>query len=203
MVFLPSNLRVKQESPTDFLVMPPVPSDFAKMYTADERHDFLRYDSLSFIYTNLNSSKLRLWDAFGEIDKANKAKTSVNQSLQRSLQINNAREFIEQVSATLEFPNKVASTYPPVTDVPDSINDTIGMLPRHLEQISEIRAAIERADFNALTEAACLSIAKTASRLEYPLSTIKKWLADKEKDLAEIAAKYAMKASDHNNNLVS
>ena len=196
MVFLPSNLRVKQESPTDFLVMPSVPSDVAKMYTADESDLSRRYDSLSFIYTNLHSSTVCLWDAFAEIDKA---KTSVN----RIFHINNAREFIEQVSATLEFPNKVASTYPPVTDVPDSINDTIKMLPRHLEQISKMREAIERADFNALTEAACVSIAKTASRLEYPLSTIKKWLADKEKDLAEIAAKYAMKASDHNNNLVS
>ena len=196
MVFLPSNLRVKQESPTDFLVMPSVPSGVAKMYTADESDLSRRYDSLSFIYTNLHSSTLCLWAAFAEIDKA---KTSVN----RIFHINNAREFIEQVSATLEFPNKVASTYPPVTDVPNSINDTIKMLPRHLEQISKMREAIERADFNALTEAACLSVGSTASRLEYPLPIIKLALTKIKINLAEIAAQYALNATYHNNNIVS
>ena len=196
MVFLPSNLRVKQESPTDFLVMPSVPSGVAKMYTADESDLSRRYDSLSFIYTNLHSSTLCLWAAFAEIDKA---KTSVN----RIFHINNAREFIEQVSATLEFPNKVASTYPPVTDVPNSINDTIKMLPRHLEQISKMREAIERADFNALTEAACLSVGSTATRLEYPLPIIKLALTKIKINLAEIAAQYALNATYHNNNIVS
>ena len=196
MVFLPSNLRVKQESPTDFLVMPSVPSGVAKMYTADESDLSRRYDSLSFIYTNLHSSTLCLWAAFAEIDKA---KTSVN----RIFHINNAREFIEQVSATLEFPNKVASTYPPVTDVPNSINDTIKMLPRHLEQISKMREAIERADFNALTEAACLSVGSTATRLEYPLPIIKLALTKIKINLTEIAAQYALNATYHNNNIVS
>ena len=196
MVFRPSNLRVKQESPTDFLVMPSVPSGVAKMYTADESDLSRRYDSLSFIYTNLHSSTLCLWAAFAEIDKA---KTSVN----RIFHINNAREFIEQVSATLEFPNKVASTYPPVTDVPNSINDTIKMLPRHLEQISKMREAIERADFNALTEAACLSVGSTATRLEYPLPIIKLALTKIKINLTEIAAQYALNATYHNNNIVS
>ena len=196
MVFLPSNVRVKEESPTDFLVMPSVPRDVAKMYTADESDLFRRYDSLSFIYTNLYSSTLCLWAAFEQIDNA---KTSVN----RILQIINAREFIERASDTLGFPNKVASIFPPATDVPDSINDTIEMLPRHLEQISEIRAAIERADFNALTEAACVSIGKTASRLEYPLPTIKLALTNIKINLAEIAAQYALNATYHNNNIVS
>lgn len=196
MVFLPSNLRVKQESPTDFLVMPSVPSGVAKMYTADESVLFRRYDSLSFIYTNLHSSTLCLWAAFGEIDKA---KTSVN----RSFHIDNAREFIEQVSATLEFPNKVASIFPPATDIPDCITDTIKMLPRHLEQISKMREAIERADFNALTEAACLSVGSTASRLEYPLPIIKLALTKIKINLTEIAAQYALNATYHNNNIVS
>ena len=196
MVFLPSNLRVKQESPTDFLVMPSVPSGVAKMYTADESDLSRRYDSLSFIYTNLHSSTLCLWAAFEQIDNA---KTSVN----RIFHINNAREFIEQVSATLEFPNKVASTYPPVTDVPNSINDTIKMLPRHLEQISKMREAIERADFNALTEAACLSVGSTATRLEYPLPIIKLALTKIKINLTEIAAQSALNATYHNNNIVS
>lgn len=196
MVFLPTNVRVKQESPTDFLVMPSVPSDVAKMYTADESVLFRRYDSLSFIYTNLYSSTLFLWAAFGEIDKA---KTSVN----RSFHIDNAREFIEQVSATLDFPNKVASIYPPATDIPDCINDTIKKLPAHLIQISEMRAAIERADFNALTEAACLSVGSTAFRLEYPLPSIKKALTEIKTNLTEIAAQYALNATYHNNNIVS
>lgn len=196
MVFLPTNVRVKQESPTDFLVMPSVPSDVAKMYTADESVLFRRYDSLSFIYTNLYSSTLCLWAAFGEIDKA---KTSVN----RSFHIDNAREFIEQVSATLEFPNKVASIFPPATDIPDCINDTIEKLPTHLIQISKMRAAIERADFNALTVAACLSVGSTASRLEYPLPIIKLALTKIKINLAEIAAQYALNATYHNNNIVS
>ena len=184
MVFLPSNLRVKQESPTDFLVMPSVPSGVAKMYTADESVLFRRYDSLSFIYTNLHSSTLCLWAAFGEIDKA---KTSVN----RSFHIDNAREFIEQVSAT------------PATDIPDCITDTIEKLPTHLRQISKMREAIERADFNALTEAACLSVGSTASRLEYPLPIIKLALTKIKINLAEIAAQYALNATYHNNNIVS
>ena len=196
MVFRPSNLRVKQESPTDFLVMPSVPSGVAKMYTADESVLFRRYDSLSFIYTNLHSSTLCLWAAFGEIDKA---KTSVN----RSFHIDNAREFIEQVSATLEFPNKVASIFPPATDIPDCITDTIEKLPTHLRQISKMREAIERADFNALTEAACLSVGSTASRLEYPLPIIKLALTKIKINLAEIAAQYALNATYHNNNIVS
>ena len=196
MVFLPSNLRVKQESPTDFLVMPSVPSGVAKMYTADESVLFRRYDSLSFIYTNLHSSTLCLWAAFGEIDKA---KTSVN----RSFHIDNAREFIEQVSATLEFPNKVASIFPPATDIPDCITDTIEKRPTHLRQISKMREAIERADFNALTEAACLSVGSTASRLEYPLPIIKLALTKIKINLAEIAAQYALNATYHNNNIVS
>ncbi len=196
MVFLPSNVRVKQESPTDFLVMPSVPSDVAKMYTADESVLFRRYDSLSFIYTNLHSSTLCLWAAFGEIDKA---KTSKD----RSFHIDNAREFIEQVSATLEFPNKVASIFPPATDIPDCINDTIEKLPTHLIQISKMRAAIERADFNALTEAACLSVGSTASRLEYPLPIIKLALTKIKINLAEIAAQYALNATYHKNNIVS
>ena len=194
MVFLPNNLRVKQESPTDFLVMPSVPSDVAKMYTADENVLFRRYDSLSFIYTNLHSSTVCLWAAFGEIDKA---KTSED----RSFHINNAREFIEQVSATLEFPNKVASIFPPVTDIPDCISDTIEKLPTHLIQISEMRAAIERADFKALTEAACLSVGSTASRLEYPLPIIKLALTKIKINLTKIATQYALNATYHNNNI--
>ena len=196
MVFLPSNVRVKEESPTDFLVMPSVPRDVAKMYTADESDLFRRYDSLSFIYTNLYSSTLCLWAAFEQIDNA---KTSVN----RILQIINAREFIERASDTLGFPNKVASIFPPATDIPDCINDTIGKLPTHLIQISEMRAAIEHADFNALTEAACLSVGSTASRLEYPLPIIKLALTKIKINLAEIAAQYALNATYHNNNIVS
>ncbi len=199
MVFLPTNVRVKQESPTDFLVMPSVPSDVAKMYTADESDLFRRYDSLSFIYTSLHSSTVCLWSAFGEIENAKTSKTSVN----RILQITNAREFIERVSDTLGFPNKFASIFPPATDIPDSINDTIEKLPTHLIQISEMRAAIERADFNALTEAACLSIGKTASRLEYPLPIIKLALTKIKINLTEIAAQYALNATYHNNNIVS
>lgn len=196
MVFLPSNARVKQESLTDVLVIPPLPSDVDKMYTADESNLFRRYDSLSFIYTSLNSSALCLWAAFGEIDKS---KTSVN----RSFHINNAREFIEQVSATLEFPNKVASMFPPATDIPDCINDTIEKLPTHLRQISKMREAIERADFDALTVTACLSVGSTASRLEYPLPIIKLALTKIEINLAEIVAQHALNATYHNNNIVS
>lgn len=181
MVFLPSNARVKQESLTDVLVIPPLPSNVDKMYTADESNLFRRYDSLSFIYTSLNSSALCLWAAFGEIDKS---KTSVN----RSFHIDNAREFIEQVSATLEFPNKVASIFPPATDIPDCINDTIVKLPLHLQQIASMRAEIDPAVFAALTINACRSIGETVTRLEYPLPIIKLELELIKNNLAKIAA---------------